>query len=192
MENDDYVGFFGNSIGWSFGMNTVSGALKAGGSTGTPGTVLQTNGANMSPTWVSPTKSVFDNTLVATSNTPIDVTWNTFVEIPGLNLTFSTPGNAKVLIRYNIVLTPQGNCSTLQIGVRAFGEMNFSNNGTENRHSVTCNKESSVTGTLMLQINGGGSHTIALHAVKASQAANATASCSCALTNMMIAQVINE
>jgi len=192
MENDDYVGFYGaQGAGWAFGMNTVSGALKFGGSTGSPGMVLQSNGSSSPPSWVSPNRAAFDNTLSATSNVSVPITWNVFAEIPGLNVTFNTPGNSTILVKYNIVLNVQGSCTTAEITIRAFGEDNYTQNSTPTRHTISCNKEISVSGLAQMKA-AAGTHTVSLHAVKTVNANNATASCSCALSNIMIVQVIPE
>jgi hypothetical protein len=53
MEADNYIGFWGNPIGWNFSMNTQTGALKINGSEGQPGQILRSNGGGSSPTWMN-------------------------------------------------------------------------------------------------------------------------------------------
>jgi hypothetical protein len=50
MENDSHIGFFAVGIGWKFGMNTQTGALKVNGSEGQPGQVIVSAGA-AAPSW---------------------------------------------------------------------------------------------------------------------------------------------
>ncbi len=189
MENDDYVGFFGSGVGWSFGMNTVTGALKFAGSTGTPGTILQSNGISAAPSWVSPNKDVFDNIGSAVSNSPITLTAG-FQNIPGLSFTFTNSTQAIVLVRYNIVLTA-GSCNIAVLKIKASGTGSFSALPNDNDYTITCGKSTSVNGMFFMKANSG-THTINLQARIFGSLLNATASCSCALTNQMIVQTIRE
>lgn len=63
MENDSYVGFFGNSGGggWKFSMNTQNGALRINGTEGQAGQTLKSNGANQAPTWTNPMNALYNN-----------------------------------------------------------------------------------------------------------------------------------
>lgn len=52
MQADNQVGFFGfGSAGWGLLMNTQTGAISVGGSTGAAGQVLTSNGSGSAPSW---------------------------------------------------------------------------------------------------------------------------------------------
>jgi len=52
LENNSYVGFYGNQgAGWKFAMNTSTGALKVNGSEGLAGQVLTSNGTGNTASW---------------------------------------------------------------------------------------------------------------------------------------------
>lgn len=60
LENDSYVGFAGIGTGWSFAMNTQTGALKINGSEGLAGQTLQSNGT-AAPSWNSISGWLYNN-----------------------------------------------------------------------------------------------------------------------------------
>lgn len=101
MDDDTHVGFWGSGVGWKFSMNTQTGALKINGSEGSPGQVITSNGSSQT-TWSSPTKAIYDNTIMKTQTGSDLVLTSTGVDIPNLTYTFTISGNAKVLVRPNI------------------------------------------------------------------------------------------
>ena len=103
MEDDTHVGFYGNAgAGWKFSMNTNSGALKINGSEGQTGHVITSNGSG-SPQWKSPTKSLYDNTVIKIQNANLIYTYPSGRKvIPNLEHTFTVTGNAKVLVNMNL------------------------------------------------------------------------------------------
>jgi hypothetical protein len=83
-----------------------NGSLAMNGNTGTAGQVLQSNGSTASPTWVSSTNALYNNTFIV-SATPVVTTVippNSAL-IPGLTSTFSLAGNAKVMVQFNVIAT---------------------------------------------------------------------------------------
>jgi len=51
MQADNQVGLYGSGTGWSFLMNTQTGAVSFGGNAGQPGQVLTSNGTGGAPSW---------------------------------------------------------------------------------------------------------------------------------------------
>ncbi len=97
MRNNNEVGFFGNGSGWSFTMNTQNGALSMGGSTGTQGQVLSSNGNGSAPSWQTvkaPTLSVTKQ-----SSTSAVIT-NSSTDIPDLVANFSLLSPSRLLFQY--------------------------------------------------------------------------------------------
>lgn len=103
MEDDNHVGFYGMGLGWKFGMNTQTGALKINGSEGTAGQVLTSNGAGSAPTWQQPTGG--------TTTTPASP-MQTFFKLDNSNLTLgqtelndTKPERIISALSHSIVLT---------------------------------------------------------------------------------------
>jgi len=108
MEDDTHVGFYGLQAGWRFGMNTQTGALKINGTEGIAGQVIKSNGAGQSAEWISPTKSIYDKTVMMIGSTEIVVPINypSSADIPGLTHTFTLIENTKVIINYTVNARP--------------------------------------------------------------------------------------
>ncbi len=89
---------------------TMTGALKPNGNTGTTGQVLQSNGANNVPTWVSPS-SVQYNNIIQVSQSEQIVAWGGGVvyPIPGMLYTLNIASHSKVLVQINAVVTQYPN-----------------------------------------------------------------------------------
>jgi hypothetical protein len=88
-----------------------SGALMPGATAGTSGQVLTSSGAASSPTWTSPTNSLFNNTFVAYGTAAIATT-TTVQLIPGMTLTITVPAGrtAKAIIHGEVGMFT--NCAT--------------------------------------------------------------------------------
>jgi len=88
-----------------------TGALMPNTLAGTSGQVLTSSGASSSPTWTSPTNSLFNNTFVAYGTAAV-ATSTTWQIIPGMTQTVTVPAGmtAKILIHAEVgVIT---NCAT--------------------------------------------------------------------------------
>ncbi len=109
MEDDTHIGFYGNSpAGWKFTMNTSSGALRVNGSEGLPGQTIVSNGSG-TPNWRAPSNSIYNSTTVKTQTGDIQLTSSSPpTAIPGLDHTFTVPGNAKVLVSMNLHIQVNG------------------------------------------------------------------------------------
>jgi hypothetical protein len=100
MQDDTHVGFYGTVSGWGIAMNTNSGALRISGSEGTPGQVITSNGAS-APQWKSPTKFIYDNTVIKVQNADLTVS-GAPTALPNLTHTLTVPGNAKALVSMSL------------------------------------------------------------------------------------------
>lgn len=163
-ENDNYVGFYGaQGAGFKFVMNTQTGALKINGSEGVSGQVLKSNGGS-APTWVSPTNSLYNSTVQVTGSSVSILQDDIWTAIPGLTNTFSTVGNTKALIMFNVHLSPAlcvGCVATsCRVGVFVDGVFNF-----DVSQDVTNNSFSHISGTFLAQL-GAGTHTIDIRGKK--------------------------
>ncbi len=80
-----------------------NGALAVGGSMGSPGQVLQSNGSSASPTWVSPTAVTYNNIYQATSSamTTRSVS-GSFAQLPSPTLAFSLPTAARAIVSFDM------------------------------------------------------------------------------------------
>lgn len=108
MADDTHVGFYGVVSGFNFSMNTNSGALKLNGSEGTPGQVITSNGSS-SQQWKSPTKFIYDNTVIKVQNSDMTVS-GAPTAIPNLTHTLTVPANAKALVSMSLN-TQTTNCA---------------------------------------------------------------------------------
>lgn len=84
-----------------------NGALAVGGSTGSAGQVLRSNGSGGPATWGNATNQLYDNTYVATGNSSVTITSASAygIQIPGLTQAFSVGGSAKVLVAWSFPLS---------------------------------------------------------------------------------------
>jgi hypothetical protein len=162
LQNNTHVGFYGNGgVGWGFTMNTVTGALALNSNEGTAGQVLQSNGSSAVATWTSSTNTLYNNTGLVTSTSSITISsGTTFFQIPGMTYSFSTVGNAKVLVTYNVPVHAIGCtfCSTSNAyidlmldGIRQNRILNTVQNGTD----------MAISNSKVLFV-GSGSHTVSL------------------------------
>lgn len=88
-----------------------SGALMPGGSAGTTGKVLQSNGAGTAPTWVSSTNTLHNNTILTDMPNGVLVLTNSFQSIPGFSaIPFTIAGPSKILVEMqaNLYNGPSG------------------------------------------------------------------------------------
>lgn len=91
-----------------------NGALAANGSTGSPGQILQSNGAGAATTWSSSTNVLYNNTVMVNGTSISLFPSNNAADLPGLSYTFNVPTNTKALVSFNIPFRING-CLTCGI-----------------------------------------------------------------------------
>ena len=135
----------------------ANGAFVLNGNTGSPGQVLQTNGAT-APTWTNSTNLLYSNTVLLDNNTQLALTTSDWVAIPGLSYSFTAATNTKVFITFSI-FTASGACFGCSQST-AYIDINL-NGGLVNRfvQNVANGSTHSFSGTTLIQV-GPGSHTI--------------------------------
>lgn len=139
-----------------------NGAFVVNGDAGTAGEVLQSTGPSSSPVWVT---SVYNNTIQISpgSSTPIS-TDGVWTPLTGMTYTFSTSGNAKVLVFCNVEASP-GFCvscgsTVFHIGVFVDGTLTLNvTNDVANQSFLT------FSGNYLASV-AAGSHTIDIRAQK--------------------------
>jgi hypothetical protein len=97
MLADDQVGLFGSGTGWSFLMNTQTGAISFGGNAGQPGQVLTSNGTAGAPSWQG---GGGNNLFIVRQTTGVSVT-NNIADIPGAVADFTLTAPSRVLFHYS-------------------------------------------------------------------------------------------
>jgi hypothetical protein len=97
MLADDQVGLFGSGTGWSFLMNTQTGAISFGGNAGQPGQVLTSNGTAGAPSWQG---GGGNNLFIVRQTTGVSVT-NNVADIPGAVADFTLTAPSRVLFHYS-------------------------------------------------------------------------------------------
>lgn len=92
-----------------------TGALAVNGNAGAAGQVLQSNGPSSAATWVSPTNAAYQNTYFVESSVLTTVTAGAApVDLPGMSINFTIPGNAKLVANASAYVVGLGctSCST--------------------------------------------------------------------------------
>ncbi len=138
-----------------------NGALAVNGSSGAAGQVLQSNGSASGATWVSPTHSAFGNFYSASSSTQLDLAGGAAATLlPDMTTSFTTTGNARVVISFNEVVIGLG-CSGC---APALAELQVMVDGGL-EHAATTGVSAGVwqtmTGTITTLLPAG-NHTVAL------------------------------
>ena len=164
LENDNYVGFYGNVSGWKFGMNTQTGALKINGNEGSAGQVIQSNGAGSSSSWASSTNTLYNNSIKLNSTSPLNLAEsNPETQIPGLSYTFSVGVNAKVFVSFTLPVSPLFCSFCVGTNIRLFMRSNGTQIGVYNQRFA--NDGAGLMSGSNLILVGPGSYTIALSAL---------------------------
>jgi|GraSoiStandDraft_4_1057263.scaffolds.fasta_scaffold216235_2 hypothetical protein len=83
----------------------LTGPLALNADKGSAGQVIQSNGPTSAPSWVSSSNILYNNTDMVTG-TVITVPAFQSLFIPGLSYAFTIPGNAKVLLTFNVRVNP--------------------------------------------------------------------------------------
>jgi hypothetical protein len=108
MQNDNQVGFFGfNGTGWSFLMNTQTGAISFGGNVGQPGQVLTSNGTAGAPIW----KGAGGGTpfvIRPTANSADLVAGGSRVDVPGMVINFTLTEPSQVVFQFKMSIANRG------------------------------------------------------------------------------------
>ncbi len=141
-----------------------NGALSINGSTGNAGQVLQSNGAG-GASWGSGTNTLYSNTLELRAAGELFVEDNnTWVFIPGMQYSFSTTGNTKVLVNYSVNASSSG-CTGCQ-ATHFYVDLLVNNNSTIlRRKEINSNSVDVVSGTCVSTLPPG-THTILLRVQK--------------------------
>ncbi|MES2777858.1 MAG: hypothetical protein V4722_27000 [Bacteroidota bacterium] len=165
-----------------------NGALALNGNLGLPGQVLQSNGS-AGATWSSTTNKLYNNSVVVKGTNSVNMSSYVLTEIPGFNYSFSTTGNAKVLVQFSVACYA-GSCAfcgTSQVDLR------FLLDGSDvslHRYVVPNAEDPTLTGSVLLQV-GGGNHSLSLRAATTGPAIFIGTTPSI-FQNEMIVQVIPE
>jgi hypothetical protein len=168
-----------------------SGALAINSSTGNNGDVLTSSGTNVSPTWKSPTNSLYQNTYINVQSGSVDVTTsNAPQDLPGLARTVTVTGNAKLMIYLNVAAwafsCPLCTYSEPFVDLIVNGAMTMTYRGGR----LTYLESTTITGTHMIQV-GPGTYTIKLSA-NVGPSSELTRFINGPLFSNMVIQVINE
>jgi hypothetical protein len=90
----------------------LNGSISLNGNEGQAGQMLKSTGTESAAEWESPTKSVFDNTIMKSSTTGLVLTATSpSTQIPGMIHMFTLTRNTKIMVTYNLVADPFG-CSS--------------------------------------------------------------------------------
>lgn len=103
LQADNQVGFYGSGTGWSFLMNTTTGAISFGGNAGQPGQVLASNGSGGVPQW----RNIGGGThaeVFQTSNLSVSAN-SGYVTVPGLEANFSLTTTSRVVMHARLMLS---------------------------------------------------------------------------------------
>jgi hypothetical protein len=113
MLSDNQVGFYGIGTGWSFIMNTSTGAISFGGNPGLPGQALISNGTAGAPYWQGVGGGA---PFVArpTANSP-DLGTSGQVDVPGMVANFTLTAPSQVIFNFKLSIA---NRSCLACGDR--------------------------------------------------------------------------
>ncbi len=106
MLSDNQVGFYGGGTGWSFLMNTQTGAVSFGGNAGQPGQVLTSNGTNGAPTWQGAGGG--KPFVVRPSGNSPDLGTSGRVDVPGMVANFTLDAPAQVVFQYKLSIANRG------------------------------------------------------------------------------------
>lgn len=101
LQADNQVGFFGSGTGWSFLMNTQTGAVSFGGNAGVAGQVLTSNGNGSAPSWQGGAGGGKPFVARPTSNSP-DLGTSGRVDIPNMAANFTLTVPSQVVFNFKI------------------------------------------------------------------------------------------
>lgn len=107
MNNDTQVGFYGLGTGWSFLMNTQTGAVAFGGNYGQPGQALISNGTAGAPYWQGIGGGT-PNVVRPTSNSPDLVSGGPRVDVPGMVANFTLTAASQVVFQFKLSISNRG------------------------------------------------------------------------------------
>lgn len=194
LQSDTTVGFYGNNgAGWGLLMNTRTGAFSISGSQGLPGQVLTSNGLNSPAIWSSPTDQLYNNTVKVQGSSDVYIDQGiTYVTIPGLNYTFTTFSNAKIIIHYAVYAYAPACPGTCSAGHPI--DLEFFVNGTglgANKYYMGYGYSMTLTGTNIASVPAG-THTINVKAKAAGSLGVYFGTSFPDVSNSFIVQVISQ
>ncbi|MEO6453169.1 MAG: hypothetical protein ABIN97_03810 [Ginsengibacter sp.] len=137
----------------------ANGALAVVGSTGAAGQVLKSNGG-AAASWGSATNSLYNSTVLIKGTNSVSMSSYVLTDVPGLAYSFTTSGNAKLLVSLNIACYAGtcAFCGTTQVDLR----LNLDGNDVSLHRYIVPNGEDPVlTGNTLLQV-GAGNHNLKL------------------------------
>ena len=189
---DDRLNFFNGRNSTQFGLNGNS-AFLLSGNAGSPGQVLQSNGAGAPPSWTNvSSSSMYSNTVIVSSGTEITTNQNqSRTVIPGLSYSFSTSGNAKVLISFNVWTKAIG-CALCGNSM-AFLQLRLNGGNIAGRYDMDLNndRQANFSGTALISV-GPGNHTIDLTAGNSGPDVRFSCTGGCVVPTNMILQIIPQ
>lgn len=106
MQADDKVGFYGTGTGWSWLMNTQTGAISFAGDAGQPGQVLTSNGTAGAPIWKSPGDG--RSFVVRPSANSPDLGTSGRVDVPGMVANFTLTAPSQVVFHFKLSIANRG------------------------------------------------------------------------------------
>ena len=107
MQNDTQVGFFGFPTGWSFLMNTQTGAISFGGDPGQPGQALISNGTAGAPYWQGGVNGGKPFVLRPSANSP-DLGTSGRVDVPNMVANFTLAVPSQVVFNFKLSIANRG------------------------------------------------------------------------------------
>jgi hypothetical protein len=168
----------------------LSGLLTLGSNDGTAGQVLQSNGGAAAPTWSSGTNILYNNTLLFTATNEITLT-NAASVIPGLSYNFSSSGNTKLIINFDVSANALscGGCGYST----AYIELVLDGVHARTFQWTLYNGEQTMLTGSHLRLLAGGSHTISVLATADGPSITfGCASCAANRFDTMIVQIIPQ
>lgn len=107
MQTDEQVGFYGTGTGWSFLMNTQTGAISFAGNAGQPGQVLTSNGSGGAPTWQGGAGGGKYFITRPSANSP-DLGTSGRVDVPNMTANFTLTVPSQVVFQYKLSIANRG------------------------------------------------------------------------------------
>jgi Head domain of trimeric autotransporter adhesin len=144
-----------------------TGALAINGNTGAAGQVIKSNGSSAPPSWVTPTNSLYNNTIQLTPGSSVvisdEINWT---PLTGMTNSFITSGNAKVIVMFNVQVFPGPctGCGATRFHIGVYVDNVLTLNAVED---VANSSFHTFSGNyLALITSGSGAHTIDIRAIK--------------------------
>lgn len=108
MYSDSHIGFYGTGTGWSFLMNTQTGAISFGGNAGSPGQVLTSNGSGGAPIWQDGVSGGKPFVVRPSANSADVVNGGSRVDMPNMVANFTLTVPSQVVFQYKLSISNRG------------------------------------------------------------------------------------